>query len=78
MASLVRPSDLPVPLSHPARSFFGGLPKGLRKFEWPRGKILAADLREREAVALTFIPQIELSELPDFDALSHLPQVGTL
>jgi hypothetical protein len=53
-ALLVRRSDLPVPLAHPARSFFGGLPKLPRKIEWPRGNILAADSHERETVALTF------------------------
>jgi hypothetical protein len=77
-ALLVRRSDLPVPLAHPARSFFGGLPKLPRKIEWPRGNILAADSRERVTVALTFIAQIDLSELPDFDARPYLPHVGTL
>jgi uncharacterized protein YwqG len=77
-ALLVRRSDLPVPLAHPARSFFGGLPKLPRKNEWPRGNILAADSHERETVALTFIAQIDLSELPDFDARPYLPHVGTL
>jgi hypothetical protein len=76
-ALLVRRSDLPVPLAHPARSFFGGLPKLPRKIEWPRGNLLA-DSRERETVALTFIAQIDLSELPDFEARPYLPHVGTL
>jgi hypothetical protein len=78
IALLVRRSDLPVPLAHPARSFLGGLPKLPRKIEWPRGNILAADSLERETVALTFVAQIDLSELPDFDARPYLPQVGTL
>jgi Domain of unknown function (DUF1963) len=75
-AVLVRRSDLPVPLAHPARSFFGGLPKLPPEIDWPRAEVAAAD--EPETVALTFIAQIDLSELPDFEERSLFPQTGTL
>jgi hypothetical protein len=75
-ALLVRRTDLPVPLDHPARSFFGGLPKLPAVLDWPRASVAAAG--EPESVALTFIAQIDLAELPDFGARPHLPQTGTL
>jgi Domain of unknown function (DUF1963) len=75
-AVLVRRSDLPVPFAHGARSFFGGLPKLPPEFDWPRSEVRAAD--EIETVALTFVAQIDLTELPDSDARSLLPRTGTL
>ncbi len=75
-ALLVRRTDLPVPRTHRARSFFGGLPKLPTKFEWPRADVTAAD--EPALVALTFVAQIDLAELPDFDARPYLPHTGTL
>src|SRR5262245_21084793 len=76
LAVLVRRSDLPVPLSHPARSFFGGLPKLPLEFDWPRAKVRAGE--GMETAALTFIAQIDMSELPTAKAASPLPQAGTL
>ena len=75
-AALVRRSDLPVPLAHPARSFFGGLPNLPPEFEWPRAEVRA--YKEAETVALTFVAQISLAELPSFEGRSPLPQTGTL
>jgi uncharacterized protein YwqG len=75
-ALLVRRTDLPVPRTHPARSFFGGLPKLPAAFDWPRAYVTSVD--EPERVALTFMAQIDLAELPDFDARQYLPQTGTL
>jgi hypothetical protein len=74
-AVLVRRSDLPVPFAHGARSFFGGLPKLPPKFDWPRSEVTA---EKKETVALTFIAQIDLAELPDSEARSLLPKTGTL
>jgi uncharacterized protein YwqG len=75
-AVLVRRSDLPVGPAHPARSFFGGLPKLPAEIDWPRAEVCAAD--EPETVALTFIAQIDLNELPDFEERSLFPRTGTL
>jgi hypothetical protein len=75
-AVLVRRSDLPVPLAHPARSFFGGLPKMPSDFVWPRAGVTWDN--EVEQVALTFIAQIDLSELPTSDVSAVLPARGTL
>ncbi|MFT4118997.1 DUF1963 domain-containing protein [Bradyrhizobium sp.] len=74
-AVLVRRSDLPVPLSHPARSFFGGLPKLPPQFEWPKAEVKAHEVLE--TVALTFVAQIDLAEVPDAK-WSPLPKRGTL
>ncbi len=75
-AALVRRSDLPVPRAHTARSFFGGLPKLPPEFEWPRAEVTAYE--EAESVALTFIAQVSLTELPNFEERPRLPQTGTL
>ena len=61
-AMLVRRSDLPVPLSHPSRSFFGGLPKLPPQFDWPTAEVRA--YKELETVALSFVAQIDLAEVP--------------
>ena len=74
-AVLVRRSDLPVPLTHPARSFFGGLPKLPPQFEWPTAEVRANDTLE--TVALTFVAQIDLAELPG-SGWSPFPKRGTL
>lgn len=74
-AVLVRRSDLPVPLTHPARSFFGGLPKLPPQLEWPTAEVTACDTSE--TVALTFVAQIDLAEVPGSD-WSPLPKRGTL
>jgi uncharacterized protein YwqG len=75
-ALLVRRTNLPVQSTHPARSFFGGLPKLPAEFDWPHAYVTSVD--ELEPVALTFLAQIDLAELPDFDARPYLPQTGTL
>lgn len=74
-AVLVRRSDLPVPLAHPARSFFGGLPKLPPQFEWPTGQVRANETLE--TVGLTFVAQIDLAEMPG-SGWSPLPDRGTL
>jgi uncharacterized protein YwqG len=74
-AVLVRRSDLPVPLTHPARSFFGGLPRLPPQFEWPTAEVRANETLE--TVALTFIAQIDLAEVPG-SGWSPLPKRGTL
>ncbi|MCK1544947.1 DUF1963 domain-containing protein [Bradyrhizobium sp. 147] len=74
-AVLVRRSDLPVPLAHPSRSFFGGLPKLPPQFEWPTAEVRANETLE--TVALTFVAQIDLAELPG-SGWSPLPKRGTL
>ncbi|WP_298885937.1 DUF1963 domain-containing protein [uncultured Bradyrhizobium sp.] len=74
-AILVRRSDLPVPLAHPARSFFGGLPKLPPQLEWPVAEVRANETPE--AVALTFVAQIDLAEVPG-SGWSPLPKQGTL
>ncbi|TFV74663.1 DUF1963 domain-containing protein [Bradyrhizobium frederickii] len=74
-AMLVRRSDLPVPLAHPARSFFGGLPKLPPRFDWPIADVTA--YKSLETVALTFVAQIDLAEVPG-GGWSPLPTRGTL
>lgn len=74
-AVLVRRSDLPVPLTHPARSFFGGLPRLPPQFEWPVADVTANVTSE--TVALTFVAQIDLAEVPGV-GWSPLPKRGTL
>jgi len=75
-ALLIRRSDLPVPLEHPALSYLGGLPKLPPDFDWPRAKVTRAG--KEETVALTFLAQVYLSELPRFEGRSALPEQGTL
>lgn len=74
-AVLVRRSDLPVPLAHPARSFFGGLPRLPLHFDWPTADVMACETLE--TVALTFVAQIDLAEVPGA-GWSPLPTRGTL
>lgn len=74
-AVLVSRSDLPVPLTHPARSFFGGLPKLPPQLEWPTAEVRANETLE--TVALTFVAQIDLAEVPG-SGWSPLPEQGTL
>ncbi|MBR0983882.1 DUF1963 domain-containing protein [Bradyrhizobium liaoningense] len=74
-AVLVRRSDLPVPLAHPARSFFGGLPKLPPHVDWPTADVTACETLE--TVALTFVAQIDLAEVPGA-GWSPLPTRGTL
>ncbi|MBR0699120.1 DUF1963 domain-containing protein [Bradyrhizobium diazoefficiens] len=74
-AVLVRRSDLPVPLAHPARSFFGGLPKLPPHLDWPVAEVRADEALE--IVALTFVAQIDLAEVPG-TGWSPLPPRGTL
>jgi hypothetical protein len=70
-AALVRRSRLPVPLAHTARSSFGELPKPPPEFEWPQAEVRAYE--EAETVALTFIAQVSLTELPNFEERPRLP-----
>jgi uncharacterized protein YwqG len=74
-AVLVRRSDLPVPLPHPARSFFGGLPRLPPQLDWPTAEVKACDTPE--TVALTFVAQIDLADVPGRH-WSPLPAQGTL
>lgn len=74
-AVLIRRSDLPVPLAHPARSFFGGLPKLPPQFEWPTAEVTANITPE--TMAITFVAQIDLAEVPG-SGWSPLPKRGTL
>lgn len=74
-AVLVRRSDLPVPFVHPGSSFFGGLPRLPPQFEWPRADVRANV--ELETVALTFVAQIDLADVPG-SKWSPLPKRGTL
>jgi uncharacterized protein YwqG len=74
-AVLVRRSDLPVPLTHTARSFFGGLPGLPPQLEWPTAEVSAN--KTSETVALTFVAQIDLAEVPG-SGWSPLPKRGTL
>lgn len=74
-AVLIRRSDLPVPLAHPARIFFGGLPKLPPQFEWPTAEVTANVTPE--TVAITFVAQIDLAEVPG-SGWSPLPKRGTL
>ena len=74
-AVLVRRSDLPVPLTNPARSFFGGLPRLPPQLEWPTAEVSAN--KTSETVALTFVAQIDLAEVPG-SGWSPLPKRGTL
>ncbi|EJN16247.1 hypothetical protein (DUF1963) [Bradyrhizobium sp. YR681] len=74
-AVIVRRSDLPVPLAHPARSFFGGLPKLPPQLEWPTAEVRANETLE--TVALTFVAQIDLTDVPG-SGWSPLPKRGTL
>lgn len=74
-AVLVRRSDLPVPLKHPARSFFGGLPRLPPQLEWPTAEVRANETLE--TVALTFVAQIDLADVPA-SGWSPLPKRGTL
>lgn len=74
-AVLVRRSDLPVPLTDPVRSFFGGLPRLPPEFEWPRAEVRANETME--TVALTFVAQIDLAEVSG-SGWSPLPKRGTL
>ncbi|MDF0520459.1 DUF1963 domain-containing protein [Bradyrhizobium yuanmingense] len=74
-AVLVRRSDLPVPLTHPARSFFGGLPRLPPQLEWPTAEVRAN--KTLETVALTFVAQIDLADVPG-SGWSPLPKRGTL
>jgi hypothetical protein len=61
-AVLVRRSDLPVPLTHRARSFFGGLPRLPPELEWPTAEVRAN--KTLETVALTFVAQIDPGRSP--------------
>jgi uncharacterized protein YwqG len=74
-AILVKRSDLPVPLTHRARSFFGGLPRLPPELEWPTAEVRANETLE--TVALTFVAQIDLVEVPG-SGWSPLPNRGTL
>src|SRR5262249_22314562 len=58
------------------RSFFGGLPKLPPILRWPKAEV-TADV-EDETVALTFVAQIDLTELPKSQTKRLLPRSGTL
>lgn len=62
----------PVPHGHAARSFFGGRPHLPPHLPWP---VVTRDGRD---VALTFIAQIDLTELPALAERELLPKTGTL
>jgi hypothetical protein len=69
-AIFIKRAAFPVPLDRPGRSYFGGLPRLPPELAWPEK---ATD----ERVALTFLAQIDLAELPEIDS-SPLPRSGTL
>jgi uncharacterized protein YwqG len=75
-AVLVRRSDFPSPLSHPARSYFGGLPRLPVELDWPTGDV-PDENRINAVSALTFVAQIDLSEVPKIE-FNPLPETGTL
>lgn len=64
-------TGLPVPLNHPARSYFGGLPKLPPTLAWPEQS------KGDRNVAYLFIAQIDLEELAGL-LKSELPSRGTL
>ena len=63
---------LPIPDGDPTRSYIGGLPRLPAHFEWP------TETPFDEPRALTFVAQIDLSELPSFPERELLPAAGTL
>ncbi|MFL6604986.1 MAG: DUF1963 domain-containing protein [Steroidobacteraceae bacterium] len=68
---LVRGSH-PIPEDEPAKSYLGGLPRLPSHFEWP------SETPFEEPRSLTFVAQIDLSELPAFPERHLLPPTGTL
>ena len=69
-AILVQRADLAVTLDHPGRSYLGGMPRLPADMPWP-------EIEKHERVALTFLAQIDLAELPVLES-SPLPRSGTL
>jgi len=67
----LRRSGLPVPRNHPARSFFGGLPRLPPELSWP-----VVDVYQGKANPM-FIAQIDLAEVP-LPADTAMPRSGTL
>lgn len=76
MAVLVTRSDLPAPAADRTRSFFGGLPQLPDNVDWPIAEVRG--VHGTETVALTFMAQIDLAELPRSAVRSLLPSTGTL
>lgn len=70
-AVILRRSGLPVPRSHPARSFFGGLPRLPPELSWP-----VLEVHEGTANPM-FIAQIDLAEVP-LPPDTAMPRSGTL
>jgi len=75
-AVFLQRTGLPVPLAHPARSYFGGLPRLPKRLAWPRVAGRGKDAAENHR-ALLFIAQIDLAELPRLSR-NPLPSAGTL
>lgn len=70
-AVILRRSGLPVPRNHPARSFFGGLPRLPPELSWP-----VFGVHEGAAHPM-FIAQIDLAEVP-LPPDTPMPRSGTL
>lgn len=70
-AVILRRSGLPVPRNHPARSFFGGLPRLPPELAWP-----VFDVHEGTASPM-FIAQIDLADVP-LPPDTAMPRSGTL
>lgn len=71
-ALYVSRTGLPVPLSHPARSYFGGLPKLPPTLAWPE-----RETHDGGSIADSFVAQIDLEEVAAH-LRSELPERGTL
>jgi hypothetical protein len=72
LAVLLVRGSLPIPEDTPAKSYLGGLPRMPAHFEWPVESFFD------ELRSLTFVAQIDLSELPEFPERGLLPAKGTL
>lgn len=70
-AVILRRAGLPVPRNHPARSFFGGLPRLPPELSWPQFNV------DEGAAGPMFIAQIDLAEVP-LPPDTPMPRSGTL
>jgi uncharacterized protein YwqG len=75
-ALLIRRSDFPVRRDHCISSFIGGLPTLPPWLEWPRAEVDFDGVKS--SVALTFLAQINLADLPQLVEEMPLPKRGML